>query len=58
MMLLVTGIIGLVMMATFLGILIWWIKALPFTVIAVAVVSMMVWDFVQTVRSSNGGAGR
>jgi hypothetical protein len=58
MMMLVTGIIGIVMFAAFLGILVWWIKALPFTIIVVAVVVMLVWDFVQTLRSSNGGASR
>jgi hypothetical protein len=58
MMMLVTGIVGIAMVVGFLGILVWWIKALPFTIIVVAVLLMMVWDFVQTLRSSNGGAGR
>jgi hypothetical protein len=55
---LVTGIIGIAILAGFLGILVWWIKALPFTIIVVAVVLMLLWDFVQTVRSGNGAAGR
>ncbi|HWC05475.1 MAG TPA: hypothetical protein VHF87_22190 [Methylomirabilota bacterium] len=57
MMTLVTGIIGIALLVAFLGVLVWWIKALPFTIIVVAVVLMAVWDFVQTVRSSNGAAG-
>jgi hypothetical protein len=58
MMTLVTGIIGIAMLMTFLGVLVWWIKALPFTVIVVAVVLMVIWDFVQTLRSGDSGAGR
>jgi hypothetical protein len=55
---LVTGIVGITMLLLFLGFLAWWIKALPFTVIVVVVVALMVWDFVQTLRSSNGGGPR
>jgi len=55
---LVTGIVGIAMMVVFLGFLVWWIKALPFTIIAVGVVLLMLWDFVQTLRSGNGAAGR
>jgi membrane protein implicated in regulation of membrane protease activity len=58
MMTLVTGIAGIAMLVAFLGTLVWWIRALPFTIIVVAVVLMLLWDFVQTVRSSSGGAGR
>lgn len=55
---LVTGIVGIVMMVGFLGFLVWWIKALPFTIIVVGVVLLLVYDFVQTVRYGNSGAGR
>ena len=57
-MMLVTGIVGIAMLGVFLGFLAWWIKALPFTIIVVGVVLMVLWDFVQTLRSGNGGAGR
>ena len=33
-------------------------KALPFTIIVLAVVLMLLWDFVQTLRSSDGDTGR
>jgi hypothetical protein len=56
-MMLVTGIVGAAMMVVFLGFLVWWIKALPFTIIVIAVVLLMLWDFVQTLRSGNNGAG-
>jgi len=55
---LVTGIIGVAMVATFLGVLVWWIKALPFTVIVVGVLLLLLWDFVQTLRSGNGAGSR
>jgi hypothetical protein len=58
MMALVTGIIGIAILLVFLGILVWWIKALPFTIIAVAVVLLLLYDFVQTLRYGEGGAGR
>lgn len=47
-MILVTGLVGIVILLVFLGTLVWWIKALPFTIIVVVVVLMLVYDFVQT----------
>jgi hypothetical protein len=58
MMMLVTGIIGIAMMAGFLGFLVWWIKDLPFTIIVVVVVLLLLNDFVRTLRYGDGGAGR
>jgi hypothetical protein len=58
MMTFVTGIIGIALLVAFLGIMVWWIKALPFTIIVLAVLAMMLWDFVQTLKSSDGGASR
>jgi membrane protein implicated in regulation of membrane protease activity len=58
MMTLVTGIIGIAMLLVFLGILAWWIKALPFTIIVAVVVLMLLYDFIQTVRHGNSGGGR
>ncbi|MGH7321127.1 MAG: hypothetical protein ACRELA_16070 [Candidatus Rokuibacteriota bacterium] len=55
---LVTGIVGIVMLLVFLGILLWWIKALPLTIIVVAVVLMLLYDFVQTLRYGDTGAER
>jgi hypothetical protein len=51
---LVTGIIGIAMLVTFLGFLVWWIKALPLTIIVVVVILLMVWDFWQSTRAANG----
>jgi hypothetical protein len=54
----VTGLIGIVMAVAFLGFLVWWIKELPFTIIVVAVVGLMVYDFVRTMRHGENGPWR
>ncbi len=51
---LVSGIVGIVLLAAFLGIMLWWIKSIPLTVIAVLGFAAMLYDFVQTMRA--GGA--
>jgi hypothetical protein len=55
---LVTGLIGIAMLVAFLGIMLWWVKALPLAIIIVAVVGLLIYDFVQTMRSASNGAGR
>lgn len=47
---LIAGIVGIAMLGTFLGIMLWWVKALPLIVIVVLVVLMLIYDFVQTLR--------
>ena len=56
MMTLVTGIVGIAMLVTFLGFLVWWIRDLPFTIIVVVVVLMLLYDFVRTLRYGDEGA--
>jgi hypothetical protein len=51
---LITGLIGLALMMTFLGILVVWIKAIPLIVIVVGVVVLAVVDFVHSLRTPNG----
>jgi hypothetical protein len=55
---LITGIIGIGMLATFLGIMLWWIKALPLIIIVAVVMAMLLYDFVQTLRSGEADTGR
>ena len=55
---LVTGLVGITILLVFLGILIWWVKALPLTVIVVAVVGLLLYDFVRTLRYGEVGPGR
>lgn len=54
----VGGIVGIVLMTTFLGFLVWWIRALPFTIISVFVVLLMLYDFVRTLRAGDSDGGR
>jgi len=58
MMTLVTGIVGIAMLVVFLGFLVWWIKELPLTIIVVAVVLLLLYDFVRTLRYGDSGTGR
>ena len=58
MMTLVTGLVGIAMLLAFLGFLMWWIKDLPFTIIVVAVVLLLLYDFVRTLRYGDSGPGR
>jgi hypothetical protein len=58
MMTVVTGIVGIAMLVTFLGLLAWWIKALPFSIIVVGVVLLLLYDFVRTLRYGDSGGGR
>ncbi|WP_156457029.1 hypothetical protein [Bradyrhizobium sp. CCH5-F6] len=51
---LITGLIGLALMMTFLGILVVWIKAIPLIVIVVSVVILAVVDFVHSLKTTNG----
>jgi hypothetical protein len=50
---LVTGIIGIAMVGTFLGIMIWWVKAVPLIIIVVVVLLLLVYDFVLSLRVGN-----
>jgi hypothetical protein len=55
-MILITGTIGVAMLLAFLGIMLWWIKALPLIVIVLSVLAVMLYDFVQEMRSESNGA--
>jgi hypothetical protein len=57
-MMLVTGLIGIALLLMFLGILVLWIRELPFTIIVVAVVALGVYDLVRTLRYGEEGTGR
>lgn len=58
MMTFVTGLIGMALMATFLGIMVWWIKAPPLAIIVAVVVALAVYDLVRTLRHGENGAPR
>jgi hypothetical protein len=52
---LVTGLIGIGMLMTFLGIMVWWVMAPPMIIIVVGVVLLLIYDFVQTLRAGENG---
>lgn len=51
----ITGLIGMALLFAFVGFMVTWVKALPLIVIVLIVGAMVVWDFVQTVRSGETG---
>jgi hypothetical protein len=51
---LLTGTIGLLLLLGFLGFMVVWIKAVPLIVIAVTVMLLVIYDFVDTMRRGNG----
>lgn len=50
---LITGIIGVAGVMVFLGILLWWIKAIPLIVIVAVVMTLLVIDFVKSFGANN-----
>jgi len=54
----ITGIIGIIGVCLFLGIMLWWIKALPLIIIVVLVMLLLLVDFVQSLRSGNGSGAK
>jgi hypothetical protein len=58
MMNLITGIIGLAMVMTFLGFMVIWVKAIPLIIIVVGVMILAVNDFVQSVRDKENSVHR
>jgi hypothetical protein len=55
---LITGIIGLALVMTFLGFMVIWVKAIPLIIIVVGVMILAVIDFVQSLREAANGARR
>lgn len=51
----VTGLIGIAGLFTFLGILLWWIKAVPLIIICVVVAALLAYDFYQSLNGNNAG---
>ena len=49
----ITGMIGIAGICAFLGILLWWIKAVPLIIIAVVVVALLIWDFYKSLRADD-----
>lgn len=52
---LITGLIGIILLGLFLGILLVWVPAPPLIIIVVIVIALVVRDFVESVRSGSAG---
>ena len=53
---LICGIIGIAMLLVFVGIMVWWVPALPLIIIFASVMALLVYDFVRTVLYGEEGA--
>jgi hypothetical protein len=53
---LITGTIGIGMLVAFVGIMVWWVKAIPLIIIFVLVGVLLLYDFVRTVLYGEEGA--
>ena len=54
----VPGIIGIALVTTFLGIMVWWVQALPLIIIVVGVLILLIYDWIKTLRFGVSGPGR
>jgi hypothetical protein len=54
----ITGIIGIALLAAFLGIMLWWVPATPLIIIVAGVMLLLLYDFVQTLRFGENGTRR
>lgn len=53
---LITGLIGIALLVGFLGIMMWWIKAVPIILICLIAVGLLVEDFVAELKRTNGAS--
>ena len=58
MMILITGLIGIAVLVAFLGVMVWWVKALPLIIIVVGVICPLLYDFLQELRAASKGEAR
>ena len=58
MMVFVNGLIGVIGYFAFFGFMLWWTKAIPLIVIVAFVGALLLYDWVQTLRFGEPGAGR
>jgi hypothetical protein len=54
---LIAGLIGLALLAGFLGTMLWWVKAIPLTIIMLVVGALIVYDIIKTLRQGDGASG-
>jgi hypothetical protein len=54
----VGGIIGIALLGAFLGIMLWWVKALPIIIIVVVVMALVLYDWAMSARFGDDWSGR
>ena len=52
----ITGLIGIAGVATFLGIMLWWVPAPPLIIIVAFVILLLIWDFIASMRADGNSA--
>jgi hypothetical protein len=52
---LITGIIGIALLLGFVGIMVWWVKAVPLIIIFACCIALLIYDFVRTLREESAG---
>ena len=55
---LISGVIGIGMLAAFLGFMVVWVPAPPLIIIIILAGLLLLYDFVQTLRFGESGPGR
>ncbi len=58
MMTFISGVLGISMLAAFLGTMVIWVPAPPLIIIVVSVMLLLIWDFIQTLRYGEKGPPR
>jgi hypothetical protein len=46
----ITGVVGIAMLAAFVGFMLWWVPAPPLIIICLFVGALLVYDFVSSLR--------
>ena len=54
----ICGVIGIAMVTAFLGFMVVWVQAMPIIIIVVGVLLLLIYDFVQEIRSAANGPAR
>jgi hypothetical protein len=51
----ITGVIGIALLAAFLGFMLVWVPAPPLIIIVVGVMLLLIYDFILTLRNGESG---
>ena len=54
----IAGIIGIAGVCAYLGFLLVWVKAIPLIIICLAVLALLVYDFIQSLSTGDKGSAK